>query len=123
MADIWVLASEKRALEKRVAELEEELRGQAHWKTEYLLLRDRLENPHLYDNRGCPTPEALDKPKGGPIYSAPPVEPEDRRRVVTIRERMLELASAFFHRSNDKRLSTSASAPASALHGSVPTST
>jgi hypothetical protein len=102
MADIWVLASEKQALEKRVAELEQELRDQVHWKTEYLVLRDRVENPHLYDSKGCPTPEAQQGPKGGPIYSSPPLAPEDRRRVVTIRERMLELASAFYNRSKDE---------------------
>jgi hypothetical protein len=105
MADVWVLASEKRVLEKRIEELKKELRDQVHWKTEYMLLRDRLENPHCYDSKGSPTPEALEKPKGGPIYSAPPVEPDERRRVVTIRERMLELASAFFHRSENEELS------------------
>lgn len=104
--ELWLPSSEKRQLEKRIEELENELRGQVHWKTEYLLLRDRLENPHLYDDKGCPTPEALEGPKGGPIYGSPSLAPEERRRVVTIRERILELGSAFYHRGNDKRLSS-----------------
>lgn len=110
MAEVGVLASEKRDLERKVERLQRELGGQARWEMEYKLLRDRVENPHLYDNKGCPTPEALDAPKGGPIYAGPPVEPEERRRVVTIRERMLELASVFYRRSNDEALSLTARA-------------
>lgn len=108
--ELWLPSSEKRRLKERIAHLEEQLGGQAHWEIEYKLLRDKLENPHLYDNKGCPTPEALDAPKGGPIYAGPPVEPHERRRVVTIRERMLELASTFYNRSRDESLSAEARA-------------
>jgi hypothetical protein len=115
--ELWLPASEKRRLEARIAELESRLHDKStndiHWKAEYIFLKDRVENPHLYDNKGCPTPEGLEiqHPKGGPIYSGPPLYPEgERRRVVTLRERMLELASAFHNRSNDESLSLTARA-------------
>lgn len=115
--DLWLPASEKRRLEKRIEELQERLRVRqneesegVNWRIEYLILRHRCENPHLYDSKGCPTPEALEKeqPKGGPIYSAPmgdaiPEHCEDRR-VVTMHERLLELASAFRNRADDDSL-------------------
>jgi len=105
--DLWIPSSEKKRLEDLVAKLQEQLRERSredvHWRTEYLVLRDRVENPHLYDAKGSPTPEALEL-KGGPIYGAPLVKPQDRRRVVTIQERMLELASAFYHRSHSNSL-------------------
>jgi hypothetical protein len=108
--ELWLPSSEKRALEERIEKLHEQLREAEHWRVEYLFLKDRIENPHLYDKKGCPTPEALEAPQGGPIYSGPPVDPEGRRRVVTIRERMLELASAFYHRGNNESLSDAARA-------------
>lgn len=114
--ELWMPASEKRRLEERIKELEGRLREgskeDVHWKVEYLCAKDRLENPHLYDNKGCPTPEGLEEqqPKGGLIYGVPLEEHMERRRVVTLRERMLELASAFHHRSNNETLSVSARA-------------
>jgi hypothetical protein len=112
--ELWMPSSEKRRLEERIMDLERRLSEKGgediHWKAEYLLLKDRIENPHLYDDNGCPTAEALEGPKGGPIYGSPPLASEKRRRVVTIRERVLELANAFYHRGNDERLSAGARA-------------
>lgn len=116
MVELWLPSSEKRRLEAKIEELQEQVRKHArdetHWKVEYIMVKDRLENPHLYDNKGCPTDEALEKmeKKGVPIYGVPQEEPPERRRVVTIRERMLELGSAFGHRSRDESLGEEARA-------------
>jgi hypothetical protein len=109
--ELWLPSSEKRRLEERIKELEGQLRENSkedvHWKVKYLCAKDRLENPHLYDKKGCPTPEGLEEqqPKGGLIYGVPLEEHMERRRVVTLRERVLELGSAFHHRSRDENLS------------------
>jgi hypothetical protein len=106
--ELWVSSSEKHKLEAQLAALEEQYaerrREELDWKVEYLLLRDRVENPHCYNELGEPTAEALadEGTKGGPIYGAPTERTPERRRVVTLQERLLELAGIFYARARDQ---------------------